>query len=254
MIGFVRRITGPGAGGQLWRRAWFASALVVIACMITHVHSTRLVPKSTDDVLALAFEQRVLTQRVVKGALMLDASVSQEQYDAISPSIESLRADAEGWLRTHERLVELAGTGIEEPIARMSNPHAQLSRGIGELILVGSSAERRAPYLDRETEGRIARACVLVRESEAHYAEGLERITEQRLGMIDARIDAFRSASRSGLVFVIALVLVVPPILVLPVLGLLKQGGGGSAGVIGRIGDTQAGGTQQQPGVERRAA
>lgn len=253
MIGFIRRITGPGAGGQLWRRAWFASALVVIACVIVHVHSIRMVPKSNDDVLALAFEQRVLTQRLVKDALMLDASVAQKDYKTIAPSLDALRADADDWSRIHGLLAERSSTGIEEPIARMSNPHAQLSRGLGELLLVGSSAVRRAPYLDRETEERIARACRLVRQSEDQYAEGLERITEQRLGMIDTRIDEFRTASRGGLFFVIALVLAVPPVLVIPALGLLRTVARNGDGVVGRI-EKGPDSETQQPDALRRAA
>jgi len=253
LIGFIRRITGPGAGGQLWRPAWFASALVVVACVIAHVHSIRMVPKSSDDVLALAFEQRVLTQRMVKDALLLDVSVAQKDYNAIAPSLDALRADADNWSRIHGLLVERSSTGIEEPIARMSNPHAQLSRGLGELLLVGSSAVRRAPYLDRETEGRITRASVLVRQSEDQYAEGLERITEQRLGMIDARIDEFRAASRGGLFFVIVLVLSVPPVLVIPALGLLGSVGRDGGGVVGRI-ENEPGSETQQPDALRRAA
>lgn len=258
MIGVIRRIKGSGSSAQLWRRAWFASALIAGACVIAHTHSTRMVPKSSDDVLTLAFEQRALTQRIVLDALVLDDAITDEDYASLSALLAALRSDASEWSENHERLSGFVSADLSEPIARMSNPHTQLRRGLDELLIVGSSAERRAPYLDLGTARRISRASELLVHSEGFYSEGLEQITSRRQELIDERIERFRASSRSALLFVMLLVLALPPIVVLPVAGLLRSPmtKRASSDVVARIGteEDEKERTSTQLGAGRRAA
>lgn len=215
-----------------------------------------MVPKSSDDVLSLAYEQRALTQRVVRDALVLDDAVSSEDYASIGDSLDALRTNASEWAKKHERLSGFVYADLHEPIARMTNPHTQLRRGLDELLIVGASAERRAPYLDRDTARRITRASDLLVRSEAFYSEGLKQITSSRQELIDQRIDRFRASSRNGLLFVLMLVIALPPIVVLPVVGLLRSSKTQRASndVVARIGVTEEVTIEKQLDAERRAA
>ncbi len=222
-------LTGASVRGQLWKRAWFASGLIVLVAVVGNTHLNRILPQSGDDALAMAFEQRVTTQQVVKAALKLDAAVRGEQYDQIPSAMEMLEQSASTWEQTHQQLMAFSLKGIDEPIARLVNPHVQIDRGLDELLLVGKSAQRRAPYLDSETVNRITRAAVVVGMYEDQYNQGLTQITALRRQIVDARIEDFRSSSRAVLWVLVVLVVCSTPIVVFPALGAMEPKSGKGA-------------------------
>jgi hypothetical protein len=252
-------LKGGGARGQLWRRAWFASGLIALVAVIVHTQSNQSLPHSTDDVLAEAFEQRVMMQRVVKTALQLDDAVSEDDYDSIEPVMGTLVHNSKAFEQVHTLLASQGGAGIDEPIARLANPYIQISRGLDELILVGKSAERRAPYIDSETRDRISRAAKGLILYEQQYEEGLSQITALRQKIVNNQRADFRSSSLTGLFVLIGLVMCTTPIVVFPALSAIGASGSGKGDDENQPGE-QGGATaeglkiQPQPDTSRRAA
>jgi hypothetical protein len=252
----VHILTGKDPRGQLWRRAWFASGLIALVAVIVHTQSGRSLPSSTDDVLAQAFEQRVTIQRVVKSALQLDAAVIGGDYDAIEPVMAALEENVMLFEQYHDQLTTQSGAGIDDPIARLATPFIQISGGLEELIIVGKSAERRAPYLDNETTGRISRATKGLTLHEGQYEAGLAQITALRLQIVDNQREQFLTSSQRGLFVLIALLMCTTPVVVYPVLsaiGSFKPSDQDGAEASDGSGD-QPFKIEPQPDTKRRAA
>ncbi len=209
-------LKGKAPRQQLWKRAWFACALVLCVATISHIHRGRTLPTSNDDLLSIAFEQRVTTGQIVRDALRLDAAIGGGNYDEIDPALESLEQRAKQWQQSHEILHSQTQAGIDDPIARLVNPHLQIERGLEELLLFAKSAQRRAPYLDQNTIDRVSHARLIIGSGEEQYSSALVQITSLRQRIIDERINAFASSSRAGLLVLFAVTVMCVPIVVFP--------------------------------------
>ncbi|MGV6814370.1 MAG: response regulator [Phycisphaerales bacterium] len=192
-----------------------AVGLAIIVVLLTSflLHRvTSTVDSATATKINLAGKQRMLSQRILTDAIIIDNSMRTKEWAALKPANEDLQRSMAELQSTHNTLFsgnkELkikaqidqewidAYLGTEDSLRKMS-------LAAKEIELLTTSMIRRAPYIDEQTALRVAAAKSEIQAAQEIYLPRANHIVDLYETKYKDEIASSTRKAKAGLIFLV---------------------------------------------------
>ena len=192
-----------------------AIGLAIVVVLLTSFLLHR-VTSTVDSVLAtkinLAGKQRMLSQRILTDAIIIDNSIRTKEWSALKPANEDLQRSMAELQSTHSTLfggnkeLKIKAQKDQEWIdAYLGTEDSlrQMNLAAKELELLTTSMIRRAPYIDEQTALRVAAAKSEIKDAQKIYLSKASHIVDLYEAEYKDEIASSTRKAKAGLIFLV---------------------------------------------------